>query len=344
MGAEATLQDSVTAGAGAVTSEASARRRRPRRPRDATRTFALTFLWSRSWRRSCRRSCARSWCRSRRPTSCRRDRTRRSCRRCRRRSSYQGKTYDIYVVPIDGVDRSLALCQARPRREPVRRPREPGRRARSRGRGRGGRSTGRGRSRRRGRTSPTSGTIIDFPRLLFNTLAIAIIGMIGTVVSCTLVAYGFARFRFPGRTPPVHAADRDDLPAVRGDPHPDVHDLLEDRLGGDVAAAARADVLRQRLRRVPRPPVHADDPARDGRGGRDRRRRPVPDAGLGDPAAGVAGDRGRRDLPPRLFVERLLRPADLPVDEARAPAARRRAGEVQRHPLPQPGATSRPAP
>ena len=51
-----------------------------------------------------------------------------------------------------------------------------------------------------GRTTPTSGTLIDFPRLLFNTIAIALIGMIGTLVSCTLVAYGFARFRFPGRT------------------------------------------------------------------------------------------------------------------------------------------------
>jgi len=40
---------------------------------------------------------------------------------------------------------------------------------------------------------------INYPRLLFNTIAIALIGMIGTVVSCTLVAYGFARFRFPGR-------------------------------------------------------------------------------------------------------------------------------------------------
>ena len=41
--------------------------------------------------------------------------------------------------------------------------------------------------------------LIDFPRLLFNTIALAIIGTIGTVISCTLVAYGFARFRFPGR-------------------------------------------------------------------------------------------------------------------------------------------------
>jgi multiple sugar transport system permease protein len=41
--------------------------------------------------------------------------------------------------------------------------------------------------------------LIDYPRLLFNTVALAVIGTIGTVLSCTLVAYGFARFRFPGR-------------------------------------------------------------------------------------------------------------------------------------------------
>ena len=41
--------------------------------------------------------------------------------------------------------------------------------------------------------------LIDYPRLLFNTFAIAIISTIGTLLSCTLVAYGFARFRFPGR-------------------------------------------------------------------------------------------------------------------------------------------------
>ena len=34
---------------------------------------------------------------------------------------------------------------------------------------------------------------------MFNTIALAVIGGIGTIVSCTLVAYGFARFRFPGR-------------------------------------------------------------------------------------------------------------------------------------------------
>ncbi len=40
---------------------------------------------------------------------------------------------------------------------------------------------------------------IDFPVLFRNTLAIALIGLVGTVISSTLVAYGFARFRFPGR-------------------------------------------------------------------------------------------------------------------------------------------------
>jgi multiple sugar transport system permease protein len=41
--------------------------------------------------------------------------------------------------------------------------------------------------------------IIDFPRLLFNTAMLAIIGTAGTLLSCVLVAYGFSRFRFRGR-------------------------------------------------------------------------------------------------------------------------------------------------
>lgn len=36
-------------------------------------------------------------------------------------------------------------------------------------------------------------------RLLGNTTFYAVVTMIGTVISCILVAYGFARFRFPGR-------------------------------------------------------------------------------------------------------------------------------------------------
>jgi multiple sugar transport system permease protein len=40
---------------------------------------------------------------------------------------------------------------------------------------------------------------INYPRLLWNTTFYAVSTWIGTLISCTLVAYGFARFRFPGR-------------------------------------------------------------------------------------------------------------------------------------------------
>ncbi len=40
---------------------------------------------------------------------------------------------------------------------------------------------------------------IDFPRLFFNTLVIALTGMFGTIISCISVAYAFARFPIPGK-------------------------------------------------------------------------------------------------------------------------------------------------
>jgi multiple sugar transport system permease protein len=40
---------------------------------------------------------------------------------------------------------------------------------------------------------------INIPRVIGNTAFYAITMMIGTVISCILVAYGFSRFRFPGR-------------------------------------------------------------------------------------------------------------------------------------------------
>lgn len=42
-------------------------------------------------------------------------------------------------------------------------------------------------------------TLIDFPRLFFNTLFIAVVGMIGTLLSSICVAYAFARFPIPGK-------------------------------------------------------------------------------------------------------------------------------------------------
>ena len=40
---------------------------------------------------------------------------------------------------------------------------------------------------------------VNFPRLFMNSIIIATISTIGTLISCSLVAYGFARFRFPGK-------------------------------------------------------------------------------------------------------------------------------------------------
>lgn len=40
---------------------------------------------------------------------------------------------------------------------------------------------------------------INYPQLMWNTTFYAIVTLAGTVISCVLVAYGFARFRFPGR-------------------------------------------------------------------------------------------------------------------------------------------------
>lgn len=40
---------------------------------------------------------------------------------------------------------------------------------------------------------------INFVRLYFNTFAIAALSTIGTLISCIAVAYGFARFRVPGK-------------------------------------------------------------------------------------------------------------------------------------------------
>jgi len=46
---------------------------------------------------------------------------------------------------------------------------------------------------------PTALTRINFPLALRNSLIYALPAVIGTVASCSLVAYGFARIRWPGR-------------------------------------------------------------------------------------------------------------------------------------------------
>lgn len=112
---------------------------------------------------------------------------------------YQGKTYDVYYVPMpDGSTRELALVKKGRQQSDFVDPANPD----------AGTITWEGSYRTLSQPWQFAPqwqnygevwTAIDFPRLLFNTVALALIGTIGTVLSCTLVAYGFARFRFPGR-------------------------------------------------------------------------------------------------------------------------------------------------
>ena len=112
--------------------------------------------------------------------------------------TYEGREYDVYQVPIDGTVRSLALVEPGRRTSQFIDPANPA----------AGLITWEGSFRSLDRSwefnahlenFSTAWSLLDYPRLLLNTVAIATIGMIGVLVSCTLVAYGFARFRFPGR-------------------------------------------------------------------------------------------------------------------------------------------------
>src|ERR687896_1730240 len=113
---------------------------------------------------------------------------------------YEGREYDVYRVPMpDGQTRELALVDKGRRESGFLDPSDP----------EAGVITWQGSWRALEQPwefAPHWGnfaevwTRINFPRLLFNTIALAVIGGLGTIVSCTLVAYGFARFRFPGRS------------------------------------------------------------------------------------------------------------------------------------------------
>jgi len=111
---------------------------------------------------------------------------------------YDGEVYEVYQVPVDGALRDLALVEKGRQESKFIDPADPG----------AGLITWQGSWRALTQSwqfAPKFGNfgevweIIDYPRLLFNTVALAVIGTIGTLLSCVLVAYGFARFRFPGR-------------------------------------------------------------------------------------------------------------------------------------------------
>jgi multiple sugar transport system permease protein len=112
--------------------------------------------------------------------------------------TYEGEERAIYSVPIDGTVRQLMLVD--PGREsslfvdpndPTAMPIE---------------WVGHWRTLEQAwRFAPlvenftTAWNQLNFPRLLLNTVGIALLSTIGAVASSVLVAYGFARFRFPGR-------------------------------------------------------------------------------------------------------------------------------------------------
>jgi multiple sugar transport system permease protein len=112
---------------------------------------------------------------------------------------YQGETYNVYYVPMpDGTTRELALVKKGRQTSDFVDPANPG----------AGTITWEGSYRALSQPwqlNPQWNNYVEvwndisFPRLLFNTVALALIGTFATVLSCTLVAYGFARFRFPGR-------------------------------------------------------------------------------------------------------------------------------------------------
>jgi multiple sugar transport system permease protein len=112
---------------------------------------------------------------------------------------YQGENLELFQVPIDGTVRELALLEKGRQQstfvDPADLAAPP--------------VTWQGSWRTLDRVFVFSPhfenfakvwDLIDYPRLLFNTVALAVIGTFGTLLSCTLVAYGFARFNFPGRT------------------------------------------------------------------------------------------------------------------------------------------------
>lgn len=113
--------------------------------------------------------------------------------------TYQGTTYPIYEVPMpDGSTRELLLIDAQRESSTFVDPNDPS----------AAPIEWQGRWRTLSQKWSFSLDVdnftgvwqqLNFPRLLFNTAAVAVLSTIAAVVSACLVAYGFARFHFPGK-------------------------------------------------------------------------------------------------------------------------------------------------
>ena len=112
---------------------------------------------------------------------------------------YEGETLDVYDVPMpDGSVRALALVQGHREDAIFVDPADPA----------AGELTWIGRWRTLEKhwgfklnteNFTNAWETIEFPRLFVNTLAIAGLSTLGAVLSAICVAYGFSRYRFPGR-------------------------------------------------------------------------------------------------------------------------------------------------
>ena len=112
---------------------------------------------------------------------------------------YNGEELDVYIVPMpDGTERELAMVKKGRKESVFIDPANP----------EAGEIVWEGSWRTLDRPwtwAPTWSNYTDvwdkinFPRLLWNTTYYAIFSNIGVLISCTLVAYGFSRFNYPGR-------------------------------------------------------------------------------------------------------------------------------------------------
>lgn len=111
--------------------------------------------------------------------------------------TYEGQKYDIYKVPLDGAVRNLAIIKKGREKSTFVDPSNPSQQIEWQGRWRTLERVW-GFSPKWDNYSDAWRTI-RFGRLFLNTFLIGIIGTFGTVISSTLVAYGFSRFRIPGK-------------------------------------------------------------------------------------------------------------------------------------------------
>jgi multiple sugar transport system permease protein len=127
-----------------------------------------------------------------------------------RKFTYEGKDYEVYLVPLDGEIKKLALYQKGRQSSWFVDPENP----------EAGPFEWEGQWRQLERdwefdpqwsNFVRAWNTINFPLLLRNTVMYASITTIGAVLSAALVAYGFARFRIPAKnvgSSGIHVVDK----------------------------------------------------------------------------------------------------------------------------------------